>query len=316
MHYDVFNGDADGLCALHQLRLATPIDGALVTGVKRDIKLLSKVARDATSVTVLDISLAQNVAALQSLLERGVPVQYFDHHYPGTIPESAKLDCHIDTAATVCTGLLVNQYLGGTHLPWAVTAAFGDNLNEVAISAAAPLQLDTEQIDALQTLGMLMNYNGYGASLDDLMFAPDSLYRAIKPHESPFSFIDSDPAFTILQAGYNEDSARVNDLQPEIEDDVISVIKLPNAAWARRVSGVYANQLARDHPGRAHALLTEKAGGYLVSVRAPLHRREGADTVCRQFESGGGRAAAAGINTLPEADVDRLIACLRNTYTD
>lgn len=35
---DVFNGDADGLCALHQWRLAHPATNALVTGVKRDIK--------------------------------------------------------------------------------------------------------------------------------------------------------------------------------------------------------------------------------------------------------------------------------------
>lgn len=41
MDYDVFNGDADGICALHQLRLARPRPEAqLVTGVKRDIRLL------------------------------------------------------------------------------------------------------------------------------------------------------------------------------------------------------------------------------------------------------------------------------------
>ena len=43
MNYDVFNGDADGLCALHQLRLANPALAELVTGVKRDIKLLDRV---------------------------------------------------------------------------------------------------------------------------------------------------------------------------------------------------------------------------------------------------------------------------------
>ena len=41
--YDVFNGDADGICALTQLRLAEPRPTAtLVTGVKRDIDLLQK----------------------------------------------------------------------------------------------------------------------------------------------------------------------------------------------------------------------------------------------------------------------------------
>ncbi|MEO7939536.1 MAG: acetyltransferase, partial [Burkholderiaceae bacterium] len=64
-HYDVFNGDADGLCALHQLRLVAPRDATLITGVKRDIALLQRVPlqRDAR-VTVLDISLQRNRAAL------------------------------------------------------------------------------------------------------------------------------------------------------------------------------------------------------------------------------------------------------------
>ncbi len=40
MDYDIFNGDADGICALLQLRKAEPRDAQLVTGVKRDINLL------------------------------------------------------------------------------------------------------------------------------------------------------------------------------------------------------------------------------------------------------------------------------------
>ena len=58
MYIDVFNGDADGICALHQLRLVDPRpDARLVTGVKRDIHLLQKLAgiRKA-QITVLDVS--------------------------------------------------------------------------------------------------------------------------------------------------------------------------------------------------------------------------------------------------------------------
>jgi len=33
-------------------------------------------------------------------------------------------------------------------------------------------------------------------------------------------------------------------------------------------------------------------------VRAPYNRKQGADDLCRQFPSGGGRKAAAGINQL------------------
>ena len=32
--YDIFNGDADGICALHQLRLQDPRPTQLVTGAK------------------------------------------------------------------------------------------------------------------------------------------------------------------------------------------------------------------------------------------------------------------------------------------
>ena len=42
-YFDVFNGDADGLCALQQLRLAEPRAAELVTGAKRDIELLARV---------------------------------------------------------------------------------------------------------------------------------------------------------------------------------------------------------------------------------------------------------------------------------
>ncbi len=57
MNYDIFNGDADGIIALLQLRLADPIDSQLITGVKRDIKLVEKVDVQAgDELTVLDIS--------------------------------------------------------------------------------------------------------------------------------------------------------------------------------------------------------------------------------------------------------------------
>ena len=58
MQIDVFNGDADGICALVQLRLAEPKQSKLVTGVKRDIQLLEHLSvQKNDSVTVLDISL-------------------------------------------------------------------------------------------------------------------------------------------------------------------------------------------------------------------------------------------------------------------
>ena len=45
-----------------------------------------------------------------------------------------------------------------------------------------------------------------------------------------------------------------------------------------------------------------------MSVRAPIERPRGADSLCMKFETGGGRAGAAGINLLPEADLERFLA--------
>ena len=179
-HYDVFNGDADGICALHQLRLAEPRNTVLVTGVKRDIALLKQVdATNATSVTVLDISFDKNREALLPLIAANIPVSYFDHHFAGDIPDNPHLRSYINTDANTCTGLIMNEHLGGAHLPWAVTAAFGDNLFESARTAAEPLNLSVAQLETLKTLGTLLNYNGYGSTLDDLYFPPAELYANV-----------------------------------------------------------------------------------------------------------------------------------------
>ena len=147
---DVFNGDADGICALHQLRLAKPLESKLVTGVKRDINLLKKVhAKAEDNITVLDISLDKNKEELQACLNAGARVLYFDHHFAGDIPQDKNLEAHIDTDANMCTSLLVNDYLHSQYLAWAVTAAFGDNLFVVAEEAAKPLNLSAEETQKL-----------------------------------------------------------------------------------------------------------------------------------------------------------------------
>jgi len=315
-YYDVFNGDADGICALHQLRLATPRESVLITGVKRDISLLKRVhAQAGDRLTVLDVSLDKNREDLLRLLADGVAVQYFDHHYAGDVPVHAALDAHIDTDANVCTSLLVNSALQGAYLPWAVVAAFGDNLFDAARAAAAPLGLNERQMQQLQQLGTLINYNGYGVTLDDLYYTPESLYREISLFADPFAFIEQSSAYDKLNEGYHADIEQARALVAEIQSDAISVIVLPDAPWTRRVSGVFGNELARVKPARAHALMTLLPDGdYRVSVRAPLVNKRGADELCMQFPSGGGRKAAAGINALPAAMFDKFVDAFGGMY--
>ena len=98
--------------------------------------------------------------------------------------------------------------------------------------------------------------------------------------------------------------------------DSVAVFMLPNEAWARRVSGVYSNDLATGNPDRAHAVLTEKANGnYLVSVRAPMSNKQGAAELCMQFPTGGGRAGAAGINDLPTDSLEDFVGAFGKAYT-
>jgi len=315
-YIDVFNGDADGICALHQLRLAQPVDSELVTGVKRDISLLKRVQAGAgDKVTVLDISLDKNRDDLIRLLEAGAETRYFDHHFAGDIPDMAGLDAHINTDANVCSSLLVNDYLKGQYLPWAVTAAFGDNLFDSAEAAAAPLKLSAEKLLQLKLLGTCINYNGYGSALEDLIFDPAELYKLISQYEDPFDFINNEPAYQLLLNGYNEDISNVENLKPEYTDEGHTLYVLPAEKWARRVSGVYANDLAQHNPDCAHAMLTRKEdGGFVVSVRAPLNNKTGADELCRQFETGGGRKAAAGVNHLPENDYENFLSSFKKAF--
>lgn len=317
MNYiDVFNGDADGLCALHQLRLAQPAESELITGVKRDISLVKQVKAQAGDVvTVLDISLDKNRDALLDVLQAGAKVHYFDHHFAGDIPQSDALQAWINMDANVCTSLLVNEYLDGAYLPWAVTAAFGDNLHDAARQAALPLALSEAQLQDLEHLGTLLNYNGYGTSIEDLFFHPRDLYAAIKPYANPFDFIVGSEIYQVLAKGYAEDMQQAEAVPVAFEGANTAIVMLPDEAWTRRVSGVYGNALARDYPHRAHALLTVMGSGdYRVSVRAPLNNKAGADELCMKFPTGGGRKAAAGINLLPATMLNEFIQAFDMQY--
>jgi hypothetical protein len=52
----------------------------------------------------------------------------------------------------------------------------------------------------------------------------------------------------------------------------------------------------------------------VVSVRAPLSNKSGADVLCKRFETGGGRKAAAGINMLPEDRIPDFVAAFFETW--
>jgi hypothetical protein len=317
MHFDVFNGDADGIIALVQLRLAEPKESILITGVKRDISLLKQVdIEKASSVTVLDISLEKNVQALEALLNQKTHVLYVDHHRTGEIPRSSRLKTRINTDANTCTSLLVNDMLNNQYVNWAIAAAFGDNMNNSATKLAESVGLTSSEQQLLKELGVYINYNGYGREVSDLHFSPEALYQLCLKYEDPLILIeDPESVFHHLKAAYEADMKLAKSSETLFSNEVCRVIQLNDAPWARRVSGVYGNELANKSPDKAHVIVTLNAdGNYTISIRAPLSNKQGADIICSQFPTGGGRAAAAGVNSLPKEMLERFIETVSGYY--
>ncbi|HUL62990.1 MAG TPA: acetyltransferase [Burkholderiaceae bacterium] len=311
-YIDVFHGDADGICALHQLRLVEPVPAGaqlqLVSGLKREIDLLTEVTGGPDcAVTVLDVSLERNRDHLVRLLARGAWVRYFDHHFAEAIPVHPRLHAVIEEAPDVCTSILVDRHIGGRHRAWAVVGAFGDNLHAVARSLAASLDLREGQLDTLRALGEVLNYNAYGETAADVMIEPVDLYKALHRHADPFEFAAT-PLVRQMLARSREDLSTALGVAPVLQTRHCAVFRLPNTPWAARVIGSFANTLAHGHPRRAHAVLRERGDGtFTVSVRAPLAEPHGADRLCRHYASGGGRAAAAGIDRLDATQLDAFV---------
>lgn len=326
MHYDVFNGDADGIIALLQLRLSKnkpyPKKSTFVTGVKRDISLLEQVdVHQATSVTVLDISLEKNSEALIHLLEKEVNVFYVDHHRAGDIPQSGFLTSLIDTDANTCTSLLVNNHLKGEFVHWAIAAAFGDNMQASAEKLAEQYHLSMAQQSLLKELGIYINYNGYGRSVDDLHFHPAQLLKTLSNYSNPFELInEAGSIFHQLKMAYLADMAKAKNSVVLVDNEQLSAVQLADEPWARRVSGVFGNELANASPDKAHVVVTLNESTlsdditYTISLRAPMNNKQGAGELCASFPTGGGRAAAAGINALPVKMLGDFFASVAEYY--
>jgi hypothetical protein len=302
-----FNGDADGLCALQQLRLfaakagTAAGDETLVTGVKRDIALLDRVhAAEGDACTVLDISLDANRAGLHALLDAGASVRYFDHHFAGEVPQHPRLEAHIDLAANICTSILVDRYLDGRFSAWAAVGAYGDSLSDEAHGLAQRAGIAPAAALQLQGLGVAINYNAYGETIADLHVPPADLAAEMLQYEDPTEFAARSPTFRRLADGFREDMALARRLEPTSMVPGAIVFELPDAAWARRCSGTLANDLAKTHAQSALAIVSKKTGGgYQVSLRVPGDAPVSAEAFCRRFPTGGGRRTAAGINHLP-----------------
>ena len=281
MRWFAFNGDADGICSMVQWGLVHGIDRNTVTGVKRDIELLKKInPEDGDEIIVMDISLARNHSMASELIQRDIKITWFDHHLAGE--PIVGLEAHIDTSPDVCTARIVESYLG-VESDWAQVGLHGDGLSE---HSSKP---------EFKELGELLNYNGYGADLEDLHFHPDELMRICLESETPASFLQT-PTFEALRNGFNTDMKNVDSV---VEID--GIYMLPNEAWARRVVGVMAHRINSTGPG-PHVIAIDKGDVLQISLRG----RNGIGEICAMF-GGGGRETAGGIDALPKDEITALM---------
>jgi hypothetical protein len=316
--FDVFNGDADGICALHQLRLAEPAEAELVTGLKHDIALLERVeAGPGDAVTVLDVSLDRNREALVRLLDRGVHVRYIDHHLATDVPRHAALHATLDATGLACTSELVDRELEGRFRPWAVVAAYGDNFGEAAARLAAGLPIDRAGLERLRSLGESLNYNAYGVTAADVLVHPAELYRIVSRYADPFELLRSEPVLDRLERSRRADLERALVLPCRVLSDGARAWMLPDEAWSRRVLGTFANRRARDDPRRAQAVLAPlPGGGFVASVRVPSGCPTSAVDFCRRFPGGGGRVTAAGVERLDAAGVEPFLEGFARAFAE
>jgi nanoRNase/pAp phosphatase (c-di-AMP/oligoRNAs hydrolase) len=316
VQYDIFNGDADGIFALAQLRKSDPKKSTLVTGPKREIDLLTRVTdAENASILVLDISMEQNSNALQQCLKNDNKIRWFDHHRSGDVPSDKRLDAVIDTAPHVCTSILVDAHLKGEQRIYAIAGAYGDNLHSEA--AALGEGFTSEEMQTLKDIGETVNYNGYGENLEDLNAHPRDVYNDIMSYDNLFEYAQHSEQFKKIKAQKEKDSREVSESESLYLSTAGSCILLPDSPAASRMSGIYSNELVMSEPDLAHAIFTvlKKNDAYRVSIRAPLNRPEKADVLASHFPNGGGRAKAAGINELPEIKLDEFFTKFEEVFS-
>ena len=308
-NYDVFNGDTDGIFAWHQLRLTHPRDAEIVTGVKRDVNLASKVnTEDGDLVTIMDVSHAKNRKDVQRILDSGAIIEYFDHHDPKELIEHPNITYHINTEPNISTGLIVNSHVNGQNRLWSIATAFGDNHLDLAMNMAKSESLSDEQVLILKQIGLVVNYNSYGQTIEDLFYSPEEIAEAARACGSDiFKFLEQGDIFSTLLENFNADMSSAVCQEPFSISENGVIYTLPNEAWTHRIMGSFSNHLVSTNKNLACAIAVLNSDGtYRISVRSSINNPHGAGNLCGNF-GGGGREKAGGINNLPASDMNTFI---------
>ena len=100
------------------------------------------------------------------------------------------------------------------------------------------------EVAQIEKLGVLLNYNSYGESEEDLFFPPAELHRRMAPYADPLAFIRKDSAYETLEKGYAEDMQRAANLKPAAARG-----KCGGLRAAKRKLGAARERSAGESPG-------------------------------------------------------------------
>jgi nanoRNase/pAp phosphatase (c-di-AMP/oligoRNAs hydrolase) len=185
----------------------------------------------------------------------------------------------------------------------------------LATNMAKSEGLDDEQILLLKQIGLTVNYNSYGQTVDDLFYSPEEIAKAVKACGSDiFSFTEQNDIFSTLLENFS------NDLSSAVCQEPYSISKngviyvFPNEVWTHRIMGSFSNHLVSTNKDLACAIAVLNSDEtYRISVRSSLNNPHGAGDLCKEF-GGGGREKAAGINNLPDSELDEFKKEFEKTF--
>ncbi len=302
---DVFHGDADGLCSIQQIRLAEPLNERQVVsgGLSQHSLLMSILTAENRDILMLDLPLERNLVSLKQLLKQGCRVRCFDHHISSEQPEHERLELHLDASPETCTSLLVNKHLNGAHQEWAAVGAFGDNMPSEAKKLLQGSGLSENDVEQLQSLAELLNYNAYGDLLNAGHLSVTEMHYNMMAYDNPLDFIKENERLARIGKVMKEDLEHARKLLiVEDQPDGLVYILRPREP-VRRVRKVWLGQLGRQYPDKALLIALENHdGSFDASIRAPLNSPSDAWKVAERF-GGGGREGAASVKCLPSTEV-------------
>ena len=178
---------------------------------------------------------------------------------------------------------------------------------DLAMNMAKSENLNEDQIILLKQIGLVVNYNSYGQTVEDLFYTPEEIAEAVKACGSDiFRFTEQRDIFSTLLENFSADMSSAVCQEPYSIGENTVIYTLPNEPWTHRIMGSFSNHLVSTNKDLACAIAVLNSDGtYRISVRSSINNPHGAGDLCKKF-GGGGREKAGGVNNLDESELDNF----------